>query len=166
MTYDVLSAGFFGNLSPMMHCRDTMKALIDKTIADKNLTIKIHLVPHNILYGQKEDKTATNVVEVLVDHASINIIRELMIELFQMKHETIPANVYFVPSPTRGVMTHDLFFNHLHLHHQYTANLCSFSIANIHDLQAELHLPQADGTTKMMMFETALLDSVKPDTQQ
>ena len=51
-----------------------MKALIDKTIANKNLTIKIHQVPCNILYSQKEAKTATNAVEVLVDHASVNTI--------------------------------------------------------------------------------------------
>jgi hypothetical protein len=164
-TYDVLSAGFFSNLSPTMHRRDTMKALIDKTLADKNLTIELRLVPRNIPYGQKEAKTATNAVEVLVDRASVNIVRELMIELFQTKHETIPADVYFVPSPTRGAMTHELFFNHLRLHHQYTANLRSFGIANVHDLQAELHLPQADGTTKTMTFENALLESVKPDTQ-
>ena len=65
----------------------------------------------------------TNTVEVQVDHASVNIVRELMIELFQTKPNTIPADIFFVPSPTNGIMTHELFDNHLRLHHQYTANL-------------------------------------------
>ena len=105
-------------------------------------------------------------MEVLVDCASVHIVHELMIKLFQTKPAAILADVYyFVPSPTHGVMTHELFYNHLCLHHQYTANLQSFGITNIHDLQAELTLPQADGTTKTTTFERALLKSIKLDTQ-
>ena len=62
-------------------------------------------------------------------------------------------------------MTHELFYNHLHLHHKYTANLRSFGITKVHDLQAELNLPQLDGTIKKMTFEQALLDSTQLDTQ-
>jgi hypothetical protein len=89
----------------------------------------------------------------------------MMIELFQTKPDMIPADVYFVPSPTHGAMTHDLFYNHLRLHHQYTANLRSFGITNVHDINAELILPQPDGNMKTTTFEKALLESVKPDTQ-
>ena len=108
----------------------------------------------------------TNAVEVQVDRASVNsIVCELMIKLFQMKPDTIPDDIFFVPLPTNGIMTHELFYNHLCLHHQYTADLRSFGIINIHDIQAELTLPHADGTTKMTTFEKALLESVKPETQ-
>ena len=123
------------------------------------------MVPRNILYGQKDKKLATNAVQVIIDCASINIVHELMIELFQMKPDDILADVCFVPSPTPGVMNHELFYNHLHLHHQYMANLHSFGITNIHDLQAERTLLQADGMTKMTTFEKALLKSVRLDTQ-
>ena len=62
-------------------------------------------------------------------------------------------------------MTHELFYNHLRLHHKYTANLRSFGITNVHDLQVELNLPQPDGTIKKTTFEHALLDSTQPDTK-
>ena len=88
-----------------------------------------------------------------------------MIKLFQMKPTVHPDDVYFVPSPTHGMMTHELFYNHLCLHHQYTANLHSFGITNIHALKAELTLTQSDGTQKMTTFEKTLLDLVKLDTQ-
>ena len=45
------------------------------------------------------------------------------------------------------------------------ANLRSFGITNIHDLTAELNLPQPDGTIKKTTYEQALLDSMKPETQ-
>ena len=165
-SYDVQSAGFLGNLSPTMHRRDTMKKIIDKTTTDKGLNIEIRLVPRNIPYGKKEDKTAATAVEVLVDRASVHKVREIMIELFQTKPDEIPTDIYFVPSPTHGVMTHDLFYNHLRLHHKYTANLRSFGITNVHDLQAKLNLPQPDGTIKKTTFEQALLDSTQPATQK
>ena len=164
-TYDVLSAGFLGNLSPTMHRRDTMMDIINATAQKKSLNIEICLVPRNIPYGQSEEKRTTNAVEVLVDRASVNIVREMMIEIFQQRPDEIPTDVYFVPSPTHGAMTYDLFYSHLRLHHQYTANLRSFGITNVHDIHAELMIPQSDGTVKTTTFEKALLDSVKPDTQ-
>ena len=85
MTYDILSAGFLSNLSPTMHHCDTMKDIIDAAAHDKGLNLDIHLVPCNIPYGQNKKKHTTNAVEVLVDHASVNIVCEMMIELFQMK---------------------------------------------------------------------------------
>ena len=99
-----------------------MKPIIDDTAKDKGLNLEIRLVPRNIPCGQKEEKLATNGMEVLIACASVHIVCELMIELFQMKPKAIPADVYFVPSPTHGVMTHDMFYNHLCLHCQYTAN--------------------------------------------
>ena len=62
-------------------------------------------------------------------------------------------------------MTHDLFYNHVCLHHQFTANLCSCGITNVHDIHAELILPQPDGNMKTTTFKKALLESVEPDTQ-
>ena len=88
-----------------------------------------------------------------------------MIELFQTKPDAILADVYFVPLSTHGAMTHDLFYNHLCLHHQYTVNLHSFGITNVHDIHTELILPQPNGTMTTTTFEKALLESVKPDTQ-
>ena len=148
-----------------MHHHDTMKTIIDKAASTKGLNLEICLVPCNIPYGKKEDKTAVTAAEVLVDQASVHTVHEMMIEIFQTKHNVLPTDIYFVPSPTEGVRTHELFYNHLCLHHKYTANLHSFGITNVHDLQAELNLPQTDRTIKKTTFEQALLDSTQPDTQ-
>ena len=163
--YDVQSAGFFGNLSPTMHHRDTMKMIIDKAANAKGLNLEICLMPRNIPYEKKEEKLAATAVEVLVDRASVHIVHEMMIELFQTKHNVLPTDIYFVPSPTHGIMTHKLFYNHLCLHHKYTANLRSFGITNVHDLLAELNLPQMNGTIKKTTFEQALLDLTQLDMQ-
>ena len=149
-----------------MHHRDTMKMIIDKATRAKGLNLEIRLVPCNIPYGKKEDKMTATAVEVLVDRASVHTVREMMIKIFQTKPNEIPTDIYFVPSRTQGVMMHELFYNHLRLHHKYTANLRSFSITNAHDLQAKLNLPQPDGTIKQTTFKQALLDSTKPNTQR
>ena len=164
-TYDVLSAGFLGNMSPTMHRHDTMMDIIHATAQKKNLNIEIRLVPRNIPYGQSEEKNTTNAVEVLADRASVHNVREMMIEIFQQKPNEIPTDIYFIPSPTHGAMTHELYYKHLCLHHQYTANLRSFGITNVNDIHAMLMLPQPDGTVKSTTFKKALLDSVKPNTQ-
>ena len=83
----------------------------------------------------------------------------------QNKPDCFPTDTYFVPYPTHGILTHELYYNHLQIHHQYTTQLCSFGITNIYDLKAELMIPQADGTMHMTTFEQALIDSVKPNTQ-
>ena len=88
-----------------------------------------------------------------------------MIKLFQTKPAVISDDVYFILSPSHGMMTHELFYNHLCLHHLYTANLHSFGITNVHDLKAELILTHSDITHKTTTFKKALLDLVKPNTQ-
>ena len=94
MTYkNALSAGFLSYLSPIMHHCDTMKNIIDAAAHDKGLNLEIRLVPWNIPYGQNNKKRTTNAVEVLVDHASVNIVREMMIKLFQTKPDAILADV-------------------------------------------------------------------------
>ena len=82
-SYDIQSAGFFGNLSPTMHHHNTMKMIIDKAASIKGLNLEICLVPWNIPYGKKEDKMAVTAVEILVNRASVHTIHEMMIEIFQ-----------------------------------------------------------------------------------
>ena len=57
--------------------------IINALARKKGLNLEIRLIPWNIPYGQSEEKHMTNAVEVLVDHASLNIVHEMMIEIFQ-----------------------------------------------------------------------------------
>ena len=104
-----------------MHCHNTMKAIIKKEMTNKGLNIEIRLVPCNIPYGQNENKQTTTAEEILVNCASIHIVHELLIELFQTKPDILPTETYFVPLPAHGGMTHEVYYNHLQIHHQYTA---------------------------------------------
>ena len=83
-------------MSPTMHRHDTMMDIINATACKKGLNLEIRLVPRNIPYGQSEEKCMTNAVEVLVDRASVNIVCEMMIEIFQQKTDDIPTDIYFI----------------------------------------------------------------------
>jgi hypothetical protein len=152
-------------MSPTLHRHDSVNKVIQAAAAVKLLGTEIRLVPRTIPYGKDDQKTTTNAIKVQTNHASIHRVCELLIEIFEAKHDAIPQDVYFVPSPANGAMSHDLFFDHLRLHHQYTADLRSFAITNVRDLQAELTIPDpTTGTMITTTFESALLTSVKHGT--
>ena len=165
-TYDVTSAGFMSKLSPTMHHRDTVKALIDNKIKQKDLDIEIKLVPRNIPYDQTKSKQTTTAVEILVDRAYVNIIREILINMSQKNPKCFPTDTYFVPYPAHGILTQKLYYAHLRIHHQYINQLHSISITNVYDIKTEIMIPTANGNMQhTTMFEQAIIDSVKPNTQ-
>lgn len=90
-----------------------------------------------------------------------------MIKLFETKRNMIPQPIFFVPSPAHGMMTHDLFYSLLHLHHAhtYTHGLHSFAIINVRDLKATLNTPMDNdqGHTKQLSFINGLLMAEKED---
>jgi hypothetical protein len=87
-----------------------------------------------------------------------------MIEIFNTRKASLPTNIYFVPSPANGTMSHELYYQHLRLHHQHIVNLRSFPITNVGNLQAEMTITNPDGSERTTTFESELLNSVKPGT--
>jgi hypothetical protein len=164
-TYDVAAAGFLSKMSPTYHRRDTINKVIQDTVKAKAPHLEIRLVPRSIPYGKDAAKTSVTAVEVQVDRAHVNQVRELMVEIFANKPSTIPQDIYFVPSPANGAMPFELYYQHLSIHHHYTADLRSFAITNVHDLQAQLTLTDTQtGDQTTVTFEHAILTAVAPDT--
>jgi hypothetical protein len=53
------------------------------------------------------------------------------------------------------------------MHHLYTSELCSFTITNVHDLQATLTINDAQtGELTSMTFEHDILTAVQPETTE
>ena len=164
-TYDVTAVGFLSRMSPTLHRRERINEIIQAEVQANAPELELRLVPRNIPYGKDTKKTFVNAVEIQVDRANANKARELMVKIFGHKPASIPSDIYFVPNPTNGTMSHDLYFQHLQLHHQYTADLRSFAITNVRNIHAELTVPDpTTGSDMTLTFEQALLTSVKPGT--
>lgn len=151
-------------MSATIHHRDTLNTLIQKAVKAKAPDLEICLVPHTINYGKDKDKSSMMIVEVQVDCQHMEKARELMIELFETDKDALPHEIYFVPTPTNGTITYDLYYQHICIHHQHVHALCSFAITNIGNLQAPITMNDSDGNTVNMTFEQALLASIKPGT--
>jgi hypothetical protein len=87
----------------------------------------------------------------------------MMIEIFESEKQ-LPPELYFVPTPTNGTMSYDLYYQHIRIHHQHVHDLRSFPITNIGNLQATITVDNPDGSKRDTTFEEAILTSVSPGT--
>ena len=167
-SYDVVSAGFISKMSPTLHRRDTVNAIIQTMAKISAPDIEIRLVPNRIPNGKAEDKRYTTAVEIQVDRKHLEKTRETMIELFETKQAELPNEVYFVPSPTNGTMSYELYYQHLRIHHEHIANLRSFALTNVGDLKAEMTFTNPDDSndTRNTTFEEELMNQDKAGTTE
>jgi hypothetical protein len=163
-SYDVASAGFISMMSPTIHRRDVVNEIIQAAWKDIDPAIEIHLVPNNIPYGKGDEKQQAPAVQIQVDRSHLTKVREKMIEIFETAKDSFPNDIYFVPSPANGTMSHDLYYQHVRIHHQHIVNLRSFPITNVGNLQADMTITEPDGTKRITTFESELLNSIKPGT--
>jgi hypothetical protein len=91
-----------------------------------------------------------------------------MIELFETNKDELPADIYFVPSPTNGTMTYELYYQHHRLHHDHVANLRSFAITNVSNIKNEILVFDEDGVSnpREMPLDAALLHRCKAGTSE
>jgi hypothetical protein len=83
--------------------------IIQDAAKAKGIGAEIRLITKTIPYGKGDEKTAAMVVEIRTDRLQVGLVREFMIELFEMQHKAIPELIFFVPSPANGTMMHDLY---------------------------------------------------------
>jgi hypothetical protein len=165
-TYNTGSAGFISKMSPTLHRRDTISAIIQQVFHQKNIDFDVHLVPNRISIGKGNQKQYTTVVEIQVDRQNLYQAREVMIELFETQQHSLPGEVYFVPTPTNGTMDYDIYYQHLRLHHAHVSNLRSFAITNVRDIKTDITIYGPDGVSdpRIMTFEKALLSKTRDGT--
>jgi hypothetical protein len=161
-TFTAVFASFVCKMSPTIHRRNTLNALIQAAVKAKAPEPEIRLTPNTINYGKGTDKTSTTLLEVQVDRTHLEKTREMMINIFENEKQ-LPSELYFVPTPTNGTMPYDLYYQHIHLHHQYIHNLRSFPITNVGNIKATITVDNPDGYKSDITFEDALLSLVSPD---
>jgi hypothetical protein len=98
----------------------------------------------------KDSKHHAPAVQVQVNHQYLAMVHKTLIE------------IYFVPSLASGTMPHELYYQHLCLHHQHIINQRSFAITNVSNLKAILTITDPDGTERNTTFKEELLNSIKP----
>jgi hypothetical protein len=162
-TFTAVSAGFVCKMSPTIHRRDTLNALIQAAVKAKAPDLEIRLTPNTINYGKGNEKTSTTLLEVQVDRNHLEKTREMMIEIFESEKQ-LPPELYFVPTPTNGTMPYDLYYQHIRIHHQHVHDLRSFPITNVGNLKATITVDNPDGSQRDTTFEEAILTSVSPGT--
>ena len=162
-TFNAVSAGFVCKMSPTIHRRDTLNALIQAAVKAKAPDLEIRLTPNTINYGKGTEKTSTTLLEVQVDRNHLEKTREMMIDIFESEKQ-LPPELYFVPTPTNGTMSYDLYYQHIRIHHQHVHDLRSFPITNVGNLQATITVDNPDGSKRETTFEEAILTSVSPGT--
>jgi hypothetical protein len=155
-------------MSSTLNRRDTLSNIIRSKAKEFAPEIEICLVPNQITIGTGDKKYQTDAVEVQVDRQYLQQARELMIELFETNKDELPADIYFVPSPTNGTMTYELYYQHLRLHHDHVANLRSFAITNVSNIKNEILVFDEDGVSnpREMPLDAALLHRCKAGTSE
>jgi hypothetical protein len=145
-----------------------VNAIIQRTFQQQAPDLEVHLIPNCVPIGKGNQKFHTTAVELQVDRKNLLRTRELLIELFDTQKDSLPRDIYFVPTPTNGTLDYDTYYQHLGLHHAHVTNLRSFAITNICDIKTEITIYGPHGTSnpRTMTFEQALLSKTKKGTIQ
>jgi len=162
-TYNTVSAGFISNLHLGLHRRDSVNDVLQKVFKDEAPDVEIRLMPNSIKHGKETAKRVTNVVEIQTNKATVQATRELIIKAFKMCENELPPGTFFVPSPTNGTISYDLYYKLLGAHHEFTANIRSFAIKNIGDIDAMLPTTNPDGSISPTKFSSLILQQMMPD---
>jgi hypothetical protein len=137
-TYDVANAGFISNMHGGIHNRDKMNEIIQEAMKRMFPTIEVKLVPTALRYGNDSNRRTTQVVSIQSDRKQLNESREALIQVFHHHAEQLPHDVFFVPSPTNGMMSTDMYYDLVRAHDVSMSNIRSFAITGIANLQAKL----------------------------
>jgi hypothetical protein len=138
-TYDVVNAGFISNMNANLHHRDRVNDIIQTAMKKHYPQLEIQLVPTTIKYGiNPQDKRTTHVVSCQADRKTLQESREALVNVFNLSKDVLPKEVFFVPSPVNGVITHELYYNLVRSHHENMANIRSFAISGIENLDAKM----------------------------
>jgi hypothetical protein len=138
-TYDVVNAGFISNMNANLHHRDRLNDTIQTALKKHYPHLEIQLVPTTIKYGlNPQDKRITHVVSCQADRTTLQESREALVKVFDLTKNVLPKEVFFVPSPVNGAITHELYYNLVRSHHENMANIRSFAISGIGKLDAKM----------------------------
>ena len=178
-TYDVVNAGFISQMHGGIHNRDKMNNIIQDAMKRMFPEIEVKMVPTTFRYGPKEKKTTTQVVSIQADRKQLNEAREALVRVFQQSADKMPNDVFFVPAPTNGMMSYEMYYDLVNDHAENTSNIRSFAITGIGNMQAQIDIqntmdPDSCNTTSIEEIimgataigtETKLFSSIEPTSK-
>jgi hypothetical protein len=157
-TYDVVN-GFISNMNTNLHHRDRVNETVQKAMKQCYPHLEIQLVPTTIKYGLNDkDRRTTNVVSCQADRKTLQESCEALVHVFNLSKDILPKEVFFIPSPVNGAITHELYYNLVRSHHENMANIRSFAISGIGKLDAKM-LTQANNDPNSSI-ETTFADII------
>ena len=141
--------------------------------------IEVKLVPTAFRHGPKDKKITTQVVSIQADRKQLNAAREALVSVFQISSDKMPTDVFFVPAPTNGMMSYEMYYDLVNEHAESTSNIRSFALNGIGDLQAKMNIQstmEPDSCTKKSIeeiimgaidagTETKLFSSIEPTSK-
>ena len=178
-TYDVVNAGFISQMHGGIHNRDKMNTIIQEAMKRMFPEIEVKMVPTAFRHGPKEKKLTTQVVSIQADRKQLNEAREALVRVFQQSADQMPNDVFFVPAPTNGMMSYEMYYDLVNAHAESTSNIRSFAISGIANLQAKIDIQSStdpDSCTKKSIeeiimgatafgTETKLFSSIEPTSK-
>ena len=168
-TYDVVTAGFISNMHGGIHNRDRVNNVLQKALKEKYPHLEVKLVPTTIKHGREDtNKRITHVVSLQADRKHINEAREALVHIFQVSSHSLPKEIFFVPSPVNGMIKTDLYYDLVKSHHESMADLRSFAITGIANLQTPMTAQDSKDINSSVAttFEKIILTAKVPGTEQ
>ena len=168
-TYDVVTAGFISNMHGGIHNRDRVNNVLQKALKEKYPHLEVKLVPTTIKHGREDtNKRITHVVSLQADRKHINEAREALVHIFQVSSNSLPKEIFFVPSPVNGMIKTDLYYDLVKSHHESMADLRSFAITGIANLQTPMTAQDSKDINSSVAttFEKIILTAKVPGTEQ
>jgi hypothetical protein len=131
-TYDVATAGFISQMHGGIHNRDKMNSTIQEAMKSMFPEIEVKMVPTAFHHGNQDNKHTMQVVSIQADRKQLNKARDGLIHVFQHSAAKLPSDIFFVPSPTNGMMSTEMYCNLVNAHGASMSNIRSFAITGIH----------------------------------
>jgi hypothetical protein len=122
-----------------------------------------------IKHGRDEsNKHITHVVSLQADRQQINEAREALVHIFQISANSLPREIFFVPSPVNGMIKPNLYYDLVKSHHESMADLRNFAITGIADLQTPMTAQDSTDINSSVAttFEKIILNAKVPGTKQ
>ena len=126
-----------------LHNCDKINDSIQTAMKTKFPVIEVKMVPTTFKHGLTAKKRVTHVVSFKADWKQLNEAREALVTIFQHSAANLlPNEIFFVPSPTNGMISQEMYYDfaHAHDHESMSSIIRSFAILNAKILsQPEYH---------------------------
>jgi hypothetical protein len=150
-----------------LHHRNRVNEIIQAAIKKHNPHLEIQLIPTTIKYGLvTHEKRIAQVVTCEANRKHLQESREALVHAFKSTADNVPKDIFFVPSPANGAISHELYYNLVRNHHEHMANIRSFTISGIANLELPMEAQDNADTNSSVetTFAAIIMNAKVPGT--